>query len=89
MESRLHSFCSSHYQRGLQHQDQDLCLLLCHVLHVDQYRLSHSQVYLSDEEIKELHALLDNFIKDKRDKDRKDKSEYQKCRFYNFFYPEI
>lgn len=52
------------------------------------YRLSHSQMYLTEEEIKELNEMLNNFIKSKRIEDREDKDKYRKCHFYNFFYPE-
>ncbi len=57
--------------------------------YVENYRLSHSQLYLSEEEIKELHELLNDFIMSKPEEERASDPEYQKCRFFTFFYPEI
>lgn len=56
---------------------------------IKNYRLSHSQLHLTDEEIMELNQLLNDFVQSKRIEDRKDKEKYRKCHFYNFFYPEI
>lgn len=57
--------------------------------YVEHYRLSHSLLYLSEEEIRELHELLNDFIMSRQEEERTGDPEYQKCRFFTFFYPEI
>ena len=57
--------------------------------YTDQQLVGYSPLYLSDDEIEELHNLLQDFIKEKSKEERLNNPEYKKCRFYHFFYPEV
>lgn len=57
--------------------------------YTDQQMVGYSPLYLSENEIKELHNLLESFIKEKSKEERINNPKYKKCRFYHFFYPEV
>lgn len=57
--------------------------------YIDQYYISHNQMYLNEGEIEELHELLKNFVREKGERDRVEDGEYRRCHLYNFFFPDI
>lgn len=55
----------------------------------ENIKISYSGIYLTDEEAEELNEIIDDFLSDKDDKERKNNSEYHKYYLYNFFFPEM
>ncbi|MGM0419460.1 MAG: hypothetical protein ACQEQG_00525 [Bacillota bacterium] len=57
---------------------------------VKRFRLSHSQLYLTKNEVTEFHKMLNDFISEKNNQNRAGcNSDCQKYHFYNFFYPTL